>query len=417
MQRLRAGLFLCAACAVVVGWWPTRASAEEPPPTLAALAYDITNTYSPSILRDAARSALLLQSADSTTALSFVLMRCDELERSYAAQTPQADLATARAYAVYGIATLIRRFPLAEPLLRDNFTINRALGMALVKAEYPGLLPLLERSINAAFERYTMLPDPRELARSCPSLRFMLQSRGMLAPGNAAEDNHDSRTFAKSEDDQDHTIDAVCIRMMDDAAAICEYSRAPRALETCALLLRHQYAFLWQKSVHRAMANLRLSPRQRFSTLAGRLRAVANQESDACQWDWDKPATVFFSLDQMSAEAHLILLLWSLRLPEHEKLATLAPSLNSVSFTARAAVIDCFAAAPGAIPRLQSIVQYRDVNTRRFLALRLSRESNPTANAWRQRLIKDGDAVVVRFATSSPNSENSQRQGQSPHAP
>ncbi len=350
-----------------------------------------------------------LRDARSVAALGAVLRRCDVLESGDVATVNPKSIDITRAYAMNALVRLSAYDRGADTLIREHFRISPAVCLALVKSGYAPVYDLMDKAIA----RYTSVaPDEmtiEALRPLTPMLQFALRARPDFfrdAPAALPRDTlnapRDRRRNAPAPDDEDEfyrvTTERDLVDRMTMAAVILDHTRAPQALRPLEQLLQHRYAFLWDKPVYRAIYNVRLAPEQRAGVLRRQLRAVRNRDRDECVWNWDQPASIVFSIDDISSEAMALLTFWRLPGTSAAKLAEAAPSLESSSFTARAAAIDCLASLPQAPRQLLPVLQARDPHTRRFLALRLGMETNRAARAILTQLARDRDPAVAAAA-------------------
>lgn len=349
-----------------------------------------------------------LPDARSIAALGAVLRRCEVLESGTVASVNPKSIELARAYAMNALVKLRAYDRSADTLIREHFRITPAVCIALVKSRYAPVYELMEAEIARQLRG---LPDEvsvKELEPLTPMLQCAVRARPDFfrdAPDEPGE--HGGRTASGSgtprtpdDDDEEHrvTTQRGIIDTMISAAVILDHTRAPRALKPLELLLQHRYAFVWDKPVYRAIYNVRLPAGQRAMALRRALRAARNRDRDTCRWDWNQPSSIVFSIDDIASEAMLVLTLWRLPGSIAAKTAEVQPSLQSSSFTARAAAIDCLASDAAASKALAPVLQARDVNTRRFLAYRLAMETNATARAILRRVARDPDPSVASVA-------------------
>jgi hypothetical protein len=364
----------------------------------AAVDDDIGTTISPAALRAYVQQAGATAAVVNVRVLARVLERCAVLASGRVAQMPGADVDVTRACALYAVARMIGRVPEAEAVVRQYFCINRAVGSAILAAQPALLMPLLDREINRIFQDNRVMLSPRDLAQSCPDTQFELWSHGLLDNAQVNAPDADAPMDEAKTAAPEHVFDCRCVTAMRDAAVLLERAHTARARDICLLLLRHERAFLWEKQVYRAMARMPLTPQSRFTLLTTRLRMVANKETDTCRWNWAAPDAQIFTLKTCSAEAQLVLLCWTLAVPVRDKVQITLPSLKSKSFTARAAAIDRLASVPALLPQLKPVVRAPDVDTRRFLALRLAQETGAMVRTFLDALSQDADDTVKRLA-------------------
>jgi|GEM_PF-2541877 len=363
---------------------------------------------SPDELRRLAVRLGELPDARSVAGLGVVLRRCDMLEEGAIAAVNPKSIEIARAYAMNALVRLRAHDRAADTLIREHFRITPAVCIALVKSRYAPVYELMEAEIAKQLRN---LPDEvsvEELEPLTPMLQFAVRARPDFfrdGPEESGEPRGStisipSRPRPRDNDDDELHVASPrrIVETMMTAAVILDHTRAPQALRPLEQMLQHRYAFIWDKPVYRAIYNLRIPAGQRASALRRALRSVRNRDRDDCVWDWNQPSSIVFSIDDISSEAMLVLTLWRVPGSLTAKLTDVRPSLQSSSFTARAAAIDCLASDAVASKALAPVLQARDVNTRRFLAFRLAMETNTTAHALLQRLARDPHPSVADAA-------------------
>jgi len=363
---------------------------------------------SPDELRRSAVRLGELPDTRSVAALGAVLRRCDMLEDGSIATVNPKSIEIARAYAMHALVKLRAHDRAADTVIREHFRISPAVCIALVKSKYAPVYELMEAEIA---KQLRTLPDElsvQELEPLTPMLQCAVRARpdffrgAQEEPGERLGNTASMPGRPRPPDDDDDGVRGTSQRHIVDtmitAAVILDHTRAPQALRPLEQLLQHRYAFVWDKPVYRAISNLRIPAGQRTSALRRALRRARNRDRDGCAWDWSQPSSIVFSIDDISSEAMLVLTLWRLPGSLAAKLTDVRPSLQSSSFTARAAAIDCLASDAVASKALAPVLQARDVNTRRFMAFRLAMETNTTARALLQRLARDPDPGVAAEA-------------------
>lgn len=358
------------------------------------------NAFSADELRQYAVRLGDLPDARSVEALGAVLRRCDELDSGTVASVNPKSVDLARAYAMHALVKLRNHSRTADTLIREYFRSTPGVCIALVKSRYAPVYELIEAEITRRLRELPSDLAVRDLEPLTPLLQFAVRARPDFF--RDADESSAARSRRDEWPTAAESLHATSRRAVVDAmsmtAVILDHTRAPQALRPLEQLLQHRYAFLWDKPVYRAMYNLRLPASQRAAALRRALRAARNRDRDECVWDWHQPSSIVFSIDTISSEAMLVLTLWRLPGNLNVKLADVQPSLESSSFTARAAAIDCLASDAGASKALGPALRARDVNTRRFLAYRLAMETNATARAILQRLARDPDQTVTALA-------------------
>jgi len=338
----------------------------------------------PGYLRSAASKLGRIHHPDSVAALNAILERCAEIDEMSSRTTAGKQTDIARAYAMYSLARLSPEFSECHRIIEDHFAINRPVCIALARSKYQPLFKLFSDELVRLFSLYPSTCKSPELAAtlatSHPGVAFLMNSRS---------------------DGGTDVVDEEFLNAMLDAAVILESTRSRKAFPVCKQMLRHDGSYLWEKLVYRAIARLRVGPMQRYDFLRKRLRLARSKENDKCKWDWTNQDSIVFSIRNTSAEAFLLLTMWHMPVSMKMKVADVLPSLESTSFTARAAAIDRMATTPQTTRKLARALQSKDVDTRRFLAVRLSAETNGVAAAMLRKLAEDGDEGVALEATKA----------------
>ncbi|NLF40244.1 hypothetical protein GX586_12420 [bacterium] len=353
----------------------TRAEQAE----LVEIESNLVDCVIPEMLRNSAVRLERIPDQRSVALLEQVLKNCNELEKSISAGPGQYDVQRARAQAVYALVRLSRQFPNAMSLVERNFVIDRGVGIAMAAAKHNALYGLMERALADCFERDgkkdAELTENSELEMDYPGVLFAVKSRGI---------------------EKDPLVSAVTMKNVMESVEILEKSKSELALPVLDRIINQEHGYLWEKPAYRAIANLGLPSRRMYDTLKFYLQRARAREKDECTWDLDKTDSVQFSISSISAEAYLVLALWRVQgAPVSMRTADITPSLESTSFTARAAAIDALASSPASQRALSKAAQSRDQATRRFVAVRLANETNANARAVLTFLAKDKDATVA----------------------
>lgn len=344
---------------------------------LAQIHTNILLTYIPESLKGMAQQLGKIRHRDSLTALEDLLRKCDEIEK----QNPRYEVVeavnVARAYAMFSLARLSKQFPAARRVIQDHFKISRPAGIALIKSRYPDMLKLVTAEIDRLFSEYPSVTRDR---RTVNDIKSRYSGVGFIM---------DARFSEEPEAVEEELLDA-----MFATAVVIEQSHSAKALPVCRRLLSHEGAFYWEKLVYRAVANLAIHPSRRYEFLRQRLQYARNKARDDCTWDLSNPDSILFSIKNISSEAFLLLSMWRMPYSLQQKISDTVPALQSRSFTARAAAIDCLATTPASTRHLREVLYNKDPDTRRFLAIRLSTETNTIAGALLKRLVDDEDPAV-----------------------
>ena len=353
----------CCAASVTLGLRSLPPLTPAMHAELAEIRSNITESTYPEILRNSARRLGAIKADECIDLLSLILDKCDEFERTVSSNAGRDDAMQGRAYAMYALIQLAEYSPRVHSVIADHFVIDRGIGQAMLVAHYPDLFSLLERQLQVLFDKYPGTASDEEsaadLVSQFPAVRF---------------------TLASHPEDARQLVSAEFYRQMLDCAEILEHSRASDALPVCLKLLQHGAAYLWEKQTYRAILNLALPPHRRYDALRDQLQHVRNREHDDCTWDLTRPGSLFFSINAISAEAYLVIAIWyAPGIPFEQKTALIAPSLDSSSFTARAAATDVLASSPASTKTLAKLLQSTDPSTKRFLAVRLAGETNAYA--------------------------------------
>jgi hypothetical protein len=366
---------MCGA-ALVLGTaaHPCRADDEL---SIAELRQRINQAYTPEVLRGIALALSSRPEPEAVTALEEIMAQCDAFETGERGRVSQGTIDITRAYALYALGVVAKTQRSAHGVIQDNFRIAQPIGVALLKARYVRLPELIERHVTTLLGSGRAADQAPEEDRQLPGVSFTRASyTSGLRPAP----------------------DAGLVAEARDAAVILEWSRSRGALPLMLKLLSHPGDPLWRKRVYRALMSMKAPDSTKLGVLREQLKQVRGDESDRCRWDMRRPESVRFAIDTISAEAYLVLALWRLDIPLRSKAALSLPSLESPSFTARAAAIDRLAGAPQSAQLLMRAVSHADDDTRHFMALRLEHETNDAARAVLMELSKDSSPDVAATA-------------------
>jgi len=333
---------------------------------------NVHESYSPEFLVEAAIKVGKSGGIKSVDALGEILKRCDELDFANSVQVSGNQTDIARAYAMFYLAVQSEKISDAKSLIEDNFAMKRPICIALFKANYYDLYRLMSDEILRLYLKYPSTVKDRDLAEGIslhhPGIEFILKNQTGL----------DSKI-----------INEELLNAMLDFAVSMETIRSSKYFGLCKEILGHDGSCFWSKPVIRAVMKNKTSDFNKYELIKKELRSARNTETDKCEWDFNKPETILFSIKNVSYEAYLILSLWRLNIDLNKKMSETLPSLNSSSFTAKAAAVDCLASNEKAIPRLEKILESNDHNLHHFLALRIAEETNAPAINLLKKLKKD----------------------------
>jgi len=329
---------------------------------LAQISTNVQNCYNPYVLINASVKAGKLGGAKSINILKEILKKCDDLDYTYSSKQPGNQTDIARAYAMFYLARQSFGFPHVKGIIEDNFALNRPICIALAKAKYYDLYKLMDNEVLRLFSKYPSTINNKNIADKItlrhPGIKFILKNR------------YDSKN---------KIVDENLLNTMLNFALSIETIRSSKYLDICKKTLGHSGSYLWDKPVIRAVMKIKTSDFSKYELIKKTLKSTRNTENDTCEWDFSNPATIVFSIKNISSEAYMILSLWRLNIEHKKKVAETLHSLNSSSFTARAAAVDRLASNEKTISYLKKVLESNDVNLRRFLALRLAEETNAPA--------------------------------------
>jgi len=339
---------------------------------IAQILTNVQDSYSPEFLAEAAIKIGKLDGIKSINALGGILKRCDELDFANSVQQSGNQTDVARAYAMFYLARQSKKILSAKSLIADNFAMKRPICIALAKANYYDLYRLMNNEISRLFSKYPSTIENKDFTEKIslhhPGIKFILKNKTCS---------------------ENKIVNEELLNAMLDFAVSMETIRSSKYFALCKKVLGHDGSYLWNKPVIRAVMKNKTSSFNKYELIKKQLRLVRNTENDKCEWNFNKPETVLFSIKNVSSEAYLILSLWRLNIELNKKISETLPSLNSSSFTARAAAVDCLASNEKTIPQLKKVLESNDDNLHRFLALRLAEETNTPAIDLLKRLGKD----------------------------
>ena len=330
---------------------------------LAEINDDIENGLGPVLLQSSALKLGKINLYESVDLLEKIFDRCDEMQAEE--NTDEISLACniARAYAIRSLIQLSIKFKSSNEIIRDNFIVSQPIGIAMSKAGYEPMFKLFENGVanlNSEFSKTINSGNHSDFTKKFQEVEF-------------------SAKFHSTK--KERFVDDELLQGMLATAYVMEFSRDRAAFPVCKELLKHSDSFLWEKYVYRAIARLKVSPWTIYSFFKNELQEKRSKENDDCLWDLPNQNSILFSIKNISTEAYLILTLWRLEIPLKNKVYDTLPSLKSSSFTARAAAIDCLATSPVALKTISKYISKMDDDTRNFLAIRLSDETNSVAKA------------------------------------
>jgi len=335
---------------------------------LAQISTNVQNCYSTAFLAEAAIKAGKFDGVKSVDVLAGVLKRCDELDYANSSQNIGNQSDVARAYAMYYLAKQSGKIPYAKSVIEDNFVMNRAVCIALSKAKYYNLYKLMNNEISRLFSKYPSTVESKNMAERMtdkhPGVKYILKNR------------YGSKN---------KVVDEELLNAMLSCALSVETIRLSKYLNLCKKILGHNGSYLWDKPTYRAVMKSKASSFNKYEIIKKGLKLTRKTENDNCEWDFNNPETILFSIKNISSEAYLILSLWRLNIELNKKISETLPSLNSSSFTARAAAVDRLVSDEKAIPFLIKNLKNNDDDLQRFLVLRLAEETNAPA----RKLLKE----------------------------
>ena len=290
---------------------------------LAQISTNIQNCYAPVFLISAAVRVGKLGGNKSVDVLAEILKKCDELDLSRASRNSGNQTDIARAYAMFYLARRSVEFPHAKGIIEDNFALKRPICIALSKAKYYDLYKLMNNEVSRLLSKYPSTINNKniadEITLSHPGIKFILKNRY---------------------DSENKIVDEKLLDAMLNFALSIETIRSSKYLEICKKVLKHNGSYLWDKPVIRAVMKNKTSDFNKYQLIKNTLKSTRNTENDKCEWDFNNPATINFSIKNISSEAYMILSLWRLNIERKKKMAETINSLSSSSFTAKTAAID-----------------------------------------------------------------------------
>jgi hypothetical protein len=329
---------------------------------IAQILTNIQSSYTVDFLVETAIKVGKSGGIKSIDALGKILKRCDEIDFANSAQQSGNQTDIVRAYVMFYLAEQSKKMPIAKNFIEDNFALKRPICIALAKANYYDLYRLMNNEILNLFSKYpSTIQDnnlTEEISLRHSGIKFILKNKN---------------------GGQNKIVNEELLNAMLDFALSVETIRSSKYFNLCKKVLGHDGSYLWDKPVIRAVMKNKTSNYNKYELIKKRLKATRNTENDKCEWDFNKPETILFSIKNISSEAYLILSLWRLNIELNKKISETLPSLNSSSFTAGAAAVDCLASNEKTIPALKKVLESNDDNLKRFLARRLEGETNAPA--------------------------------------
>jgi len=343
----------------------------------AQLSTNILFCYTPGVLVSASMKAGKMGGNKSIYIQEKILKKCDEFDYSYTSKQSGNQTDIARAYAMFYLAAHSAKIPFARGVIEDHFALKRPICIALTKAKYKNLYKLLDNEISRLFSKYPSTIRDETLADEIsvlhPGIKYILNNR------------YDSK---------DKVVDKKLLNAMLNFALSIETIRASKYLKLCNKVLNHDGSYLWDKPLCRSAMKIKSSDFNKHELIKNRFKSTRNSENDNCEWDFNNPETISFSIKNISSEAYLILSLWRLNVELKKKISETMPSLESSSFSAKAMAIDRLATDEKAIPALNKVLESNDDNLKRFLALRLADETNASARKLLKKLAEDSNKEV-----------------------
>ena len=337
----------------------TKAELEK----LAEINDDIEGSLGPVLLQSSALQLGKINSYESVELLEKIFLRCNEIQKDKSSDEIELAFNIARAYAIRSLIQLSGKFKANNKIIENNFIVSQPVGIAMSKAEYEPMFKLFKAGVSDLNSEYSGTKHSGNLSdftKKFPETEFTTK-------------------FYSSR--KGELVDDELLQGMFSAAYVMEFSKEREAFPVCKEMLKHSNSFLWEKYVYRAIARLEISEWTIYSFLKYELIKNRNKENDPCLWDLSNQNSILFSIKNISTEAYLILTMWRLKIPLKNKVYDTLPSLKSSSFTAKAAAIDCLATSPIALKAMLRYIPKMDDKTRKFLAIRLSEETNSVAQA------------------------------------
>ncbi len=337
---------------------------------LAEINDNIENCLGPVLLQSSSLQLGKINVYESVGLLERIFKRCDEMQNDKDSDEIKLACNIARAYAIRSLIQLSWKFKISNEIIRNNFIISQPVGVAMSKAGYDSMFLLFKNGIL-------------DLGSDYPGTKT---SESFLDFTNRFPEVEFTTKFYSNK--KGKLVDDELLNGMITTAYVMEFSRSRKAFPVCEEMLKHSGSFLWEKYVYRAVARLKMSAWTIYSFLKAKLKKNRDKENDTCLMDLSNPNSILFSIKNISTEAYLILTIWRLDIPLKNKVYDTLPSLKSTSFTAKAAAIDCLSTSPVALKAMSKYISKMDDNTRKFLAIRLSEETNSVAQTILKKLKK-----------------------------
>ena len=354
---------------LIIGLQPKVYASKSEDNQLAQISTNVQNCYSTAFLAEAAIKAGKFDGVKSVNVLADVLKRSDELDYANSSQNSGNQSDISRAYAMFYLARQSGKVPSAKSIIEDNFVMKRPVCIALSKAKYYNLYKLMNNEISHLFSKYPSTVENKNMAERLadkhPGIKFILKNR------------YGSKN---------KIVDEKLLNAMLNCALSIETIRSSKYLTLCKKILGHNGSYLWDKTTYRAVMKNKASSFNKYELIKKGLKSTRKTENDICEWDFNNPETILFSIKNISSEAYLILSLWRLNIELSKKISETLPSLDSSSFTARAAAADRLVSDEKAIPFLRKNLKNNDAELRRFLVLRLADETNSPARKFLKEL-------------------------------
>ena len=337
---------------------------------LAEINDNIENCLGPVLLQSSALQLGKINLSESVDLLEQIFIRCNEIQEENDSPEIKHACNIARAYAIRSLIQLSGKFKICNKIIRNNFIISQPVGIAMSKAGYEPMFKLFKDEVLDLSIKYPgteTVENLSDFTKKYPEVEFTTKFYKSKKGEMVAED---------------------LLQGMFSAAYVMEFSRNREAFPVCEEMIKPRGFFLWEKYVYRTVARLKMSSWTIYSFLKDKLKKNRNKENDPCLFDLSNPDSILFSIKNISTEAYLILTMWRLNIPLKNKVYDTLPSLKSTSFTAKAAAIDCLATSPLALKAMSKTISKMDDNTREFLAIRLSEETNLVAKTILEKLKK-----------------------------
>ncbi len=335
---------------------------------LAEINDNIESSLGPVLLQSSALQLGKINVYESIELLKKIFQRCDEIQDDKNTDEIKLAFNIVRAYAIRSLIQLSEKFKISNEIIENNFIVSQPVGIAMSKADYAPMFNLFKTGVSDLNSNYSGTKHTEsslDFTKKFPEVEFT------------------TRFYSNKKGE---VVDDELLQGMLSTAYVMEFSRDRKAFPVCKEMLKQSDSFLWEKYVYRAVARLKVSPWTIYSFLKDELIKNRNKENDPCLWDLSNPISILFSIKNISTEAYLILTMWRLNIPLKNKVYDTLPSLKSSSFTARIAAIDCLATSPAALKATSKYISKMDENTRKFLAIRLSEETNSVAQTILKKL-------------------------------